>query len=326
MSLKDNIDKLELRINKIFTKTFNINNEKENIDLNIPIYKSKKREEIINKNILKKKILLFTGGGVKGIVYVGVLRALEKFNLIKNIHTYVGTSIGSLVITMYLLGYNSLEMEKFLLHFDLNSLKSMNFLIFLKEYGLDRGEKIEYLLKRLIVAKGYNENITLIELYKICGIKFIITTVNLNALNTCYLSYETNPDLKLLLAIRMSMSIPLYYTPVIYKDEYYIDGACMDNYPITLFENNLQETLGFYICSSSNGIINKFNNIEEYVFRVLCSLWEGNDYNCIRSYRKYTVSLMLNNISMLDFGLSSEKIKEIINYGFSETRNYIISK
>ena len=124
----------------------------------------------------------------------------------------------------------------------------------------------------------------------------------------------------------MSMSIPLYYTPVIYKNEYYIDGACMDNYPITLFEDNLEETLGFYICSSSNGIINKFNNIEEYVFRVLCSLWEGNDFNCIRSYRKYTVSLILKNVSMLDFGLSSEKIKEIINYGFKETINYLLSK
>ena len=40
------------------------------------------------------------------------------------------------------------------------------------------------------------------------------------------------------------------------NNEYYIDGACMDNYPISLFNDRLDETLGFYICSSSSKITN----------------------------------------------------------------------
>ena len=72
------------------------------------MYQKKK----IKKDIINKKILIFGGGGVKGIAYVGVLRALEENLLLKNINTFVGSSVGFL-IGMYLIGYNSYNMEDF---------------------------------------------------------------------------------------------------------------------------------------------------------------------------------------------------------------------
>jgi NTE family protein len=319
MDITNKINGINKNINETFENFFYDSIDDHFVIDKIPIYKSKKKKKNKKKKFEKKKILLFSGGGIKGLVYPGVIKALEELEILKNIEIYVGTSIGSLVITMLLLGYSSLEMEHFLLNFDLSSLKSIDFLIFLKEYGLDRGEKMEYLVKRLLLAKGLSEDITLIDLFNITGVEFIITTVNLNELKTVYLSYKTNPNLKLVTAIRMSISIPFFYTPVKYNNKYYIDGACMDNYPISLFTDRLDETIGFFICSSSKKVIDNFENIESYIFRVLCSLCEGNDYNCIRAYHNNTICLKLNNISMLDFKISNERIKEIINYGYKET-------
>ena len=317
MSISDKIKNIDKDINKNFESFFRNNYSNDVKEEIIPIYKSNKKNKI--NNVRKKKILLFSGGGIKGLVYPRVIKALEELNMIKNIEVFVGTSIGSLVIAMFLLGYSSLEMEHFLINFDISSLKSIDFLIFLKEYGLDKGDKMEFLIRRLIEAKNLSKEITLMDLYKITGVEFIVTTVNLNRLNISYMSYKNHPDLPLIKAIRMSISIPFFYTPVKYKGELYVDGACIDNYPISLFEDKLDETLGFYICSSAENVVENFENIESYIFRVLSSIWEGNDFNCIRAYRNSTICLKLNNLSMLDFNISNDHIKEIIDYGYKET-------
>ena len=270
-----------------------------------------------------KKTLIFGGGGIKGITYVGVIRALEEYKVLDNIETFVGSSVGVFLIAMYLIGYNSYNMEEFLIHFDLGKLKSVNIFNLLNNFGLDSGEKLEYVLKRLISAKGYDKNITLLELYNITYKKFIITSVCLNSLQICYLSHESYPDIPLYKALMMSMAIPICYSPIIYNNEYYVDGGCMDNYPIGLFEETIDEVLGFYLLNN-NSIKNTFTNIESYITRVLNALWEGGHYNCIRGYRKQTVCIILDNVGSFDFNIDNDKIKLIVKKGYSTTINYIL--
>ena len=43
---------------------------------------------------------------------------------------------------------------------------------------------------------------------------------------------ETTPELKVLEAIYMSSSVPVIFKPIMYKDEYYIDGAFSCRFPI----------------------------------------------------------------------------------------------
>ena len=176
MSIRETIKKIENKIDSLLVNLFD--NQNENIN-KIPIYVSKKKRKI-KKDIINKKILIFGGGGVKGIAYVGVLRALEENLLLKNINTFVGSSVGVFLIGMYLIGYNSYNMEDFLLNFDIGKLKSINIFNLIENYGLDSGDKLQYVLRRLISAKGYKEDINLLELYNNTKKKFIITSVCLN--------------------------------------------------------------------------------------------------------------------------------------------------
>ena len=208
----------------------------------IPIYKSKK-----NNKLLNKKILVMSGGAIKGIAHIGVLKALETKNIIKNITTFAGTSVGSLILALYIIGYTADELYNIIKLFKIDKLKFITFSGFLEDYGLDSGVKMEYVVKRLISAKNFNKEITLKELYNKTNKTLILTTTCLNTMEAEYISYKNYPDISLYKAIRMSISIPIFYTPVKHNGYFYVDGGCIDNYPVHIFQNDINNVIGAYL-------------------------------------------------------------------------------
>ena len=297
----------------------------QDIDKNIQselntILKKNKEERPYNK-----KILVLSGGGTKGIIYVGVFKALDELKILDNIHTFSTSSVGALVCSLYLIGYTVKEIEDFIYLFDLKKLtciESFNDIspssLFLN-MGLDNGENIHKVFNKLLKAKGLKENITLLELYQINKKKFITTSVCLNTRSAEYISYETYPNLRVSDAIRMTSSIPLYYTPVIHNDKYYIDGGCIDNYPICQFKDNIEEVVGIYL--NSDYEYYNIKNFKEYFFSVLQTLSDGYVYNAIRGFDKYTI-IIKTKISFLQFELSKEDKNSLINLGYEKTKEY----
>jgi len=276
--------------------------------------------EVLNKKT--KKILIFSGGGIKGIAYIGILKALTELKIIDNIHTFVGTSIGALILVLYIIGYTHEELYNFVIKFDFKKAKSINIFKFLENYGLDDGNKFEYVINRLIKAKNIDPNISLEQLYKLTNKKIILTTVCLNSSEVCYLSHESHPELSLITAIRMSTSIPIYYKPVIYNNLIYIDGGCIDNYPIHLFRNNLDEVIGFYLVQSCENT-NKFNNLEEYIMRVIQCLMVGASFNSKKGFENYTLDIDTTDVNFIDFWIETEKKDKLINFAYNYTLNNI---
>ena len=68
----------------------------------------------------------------------------------------------------------------------------------------------------------------------------------------CYICHKTYPDLSLYKAIRMSISIPFYFTPVEYNGNLYVDGGCVDDFPLHKFKHKIDNVIGILI----NGNIN----------------------------------------------------------------------
>ena len=71
------------------------------------------------------------------------------------------------------------------------------------------------------------------------NIKLIITSVCLNDKQVYYLSHTSFPDMPVILGVRMTTSFPFWFVPVKYNGKFFVDGGCIDNYPIQLFSNNL---------------------------------------------------------------------------------------
>ena len=285
-----------------------------NLTHDIPLY--------IPKNKTIKKILVLSGGGIRGIAHIGALQALQELNILANIEVFAGASVGALVIALYLIGYEPNELREFIIKFDLAKLKIMNMMGFLANFGIDPGTNIEYLIKRLIQSKNLNQDITLLELFDITKKKLIFSTVCVNTKEICYLSHENFPDLELWKAVRMSISIPFYYTPISYLGKIYIDGGCMDNYPIELFKNNLEEVIGIYLIENKDEI-DKLQDIETYALRVLQCFLEGVTLKSKKGYEKYTIAINLDSISLIDYNINSEIKQKLYQQGYDATKKFI---
>jgi len=85
--------------------------------LDIPIYKPK---------VKNKHILVLNGGGVKGIAHIGALKALEEYGYLEHITVLAGASVGALIISMFIIGYQPDEMWEFIKMFDLNNMKHIS--------------------------------------------------------------------------------------------------------------------------------------------------------------------------------------------------------
>lgn len=276
-----------------------------------------------NKTHIKKLVL--SGGSEKGIAHIGALVALEELGILSGIEELATTSIGSLVALVYLIGYKPREIWNFCKIFDFEKLKSINIGDAIEKLGLDNGSKVEYMLKQLIRAKGHDSEITMKELFEKTGKTIYMTTVCLNSQKAIYLSHKTYPDLPIYMAARMSSSIPIYFTPVKFGNMLMVDGGCIDNYPIGLFKDNLDEVLGINLKSSSAPVDN-IDNIENFLFTVYKSFYAGMSYNSIKGYEQYTVMIDVDSNGMANFDLSLETKTKIYDYGYNETKKFLDKK
>jgi NTE family protein len=265
--------------------------------------------------------LVMSGGGIKGLAHIGCLKAFEDLDIIRQIDTFVGTSIGSFILGIYLCGYTAIEMFDFVLQCDLDSLKSVDLFNAITHLGLDTGENISKFIINLIINKGLDENITLKQLYNKTNKKLIITTTILNSQQPCYMSFENYPNIPLHLAIRMSISIPIYFSPVKYEGQFYIDGSCMDDYPIHLFKNKINSVIGICLTKTKN-FTQDIEYFEDYVVLIMNCFMQGMSFNSIKGFQDHTIQIDFDFINIVNFSLDKYQKLKMFDAGYHSVFNY----
>jgi predicted acylesterase/phospholipase RssA len=262
--------------------------------------------------------LVLSGGANRGYCYIGVLKSLEDHNL-NNFSTIMGTSIGSLFATFISMGFTAQEI-----------LQTINYKLkyddieiddFFNTYGFYRGDEICENIKKVFKIK-YNENITFKELYKKTRKKLIIPSLCLEDKQIEYFSYENHPNLKIIDAIRFSISIPFIFTLKEYNNKHYVDAAMIDNLSITYF-NNPTNVLGIKLKTTEKKESKKDLSINKYI---------GMLYSCITAHSKKDLKkYKIVNINIdddiitdpLDLKLEFSSIKKLINIGYQQTNLFI---
>lgn len=293
---------------------------------------------------MKREIntLIFSGGGVKGIAYIGVLRYLNEIcerrknedidkDSIPNIdiHTVCGVSIGSIVGLLYILGYNCDELTEELNNINLHSLKKMKIRNFINEYGFDNGNKVINWIETLIVKKGYSKNITFKQLYTIKNINLQILASNINKYTYTMFDSINTPDLLIKDAIRMSISVPFLFTIKSYNGDIHVDGGLINNYPIKLFKDNLENVLGLKLVTKgefeSHNIDVKIDNFESYIYNVMKCFMVQKEKETTLSYiyKDHTICIETEHVTnLLNFGLTDEEKNKLINIGYESASKY----
>lgn len=191
--------------------------------------------------------LVFEGGGVKGIGYVGVLQVLEEKGILDQISRIGGASAGAIVAMLVGLNYSRDEICEILYRLDFGSFLDDSWGIvrdiysLMTSFGWYRGGFFLKWVENLIQQKTGITGATFGDIKRLqdnVGFKDIyIIGTNLSTRFSEVFSYEKTPQMSIADAIRISMSIPLFFTaPQNSKGEYYTDGGVLDNYPIRLFD------------------------------------------------------------------------------------------
>ena len=73
--------------------------------------------------------LVFEGGGVKGLAYVGAMRVLEERGILQGIKRVGGTSVGAINAALFSLGYSNEEQKDILWKLNFNNFLDGSWLI-----------------------------------------------------------------------------------------------------------------------------------------------------------------------------------------------------
>jgi NTE family protein len=293
---------------------------------------------------MKREIntLVFSGGGVKGIAYIGVLKYLNELCERKkkdidnkdnipniDINTVCGVSIGSIMGLLYILGYNCDELIEELNSINLHKLKNFKIRNLLSQYGFDTGGKIINWIETLIVKKGYSKNITFKQLYSIKNINLQVLASNVNKYTYTIFDSINTPDLMIKEAIRMSISVPFLFTVKEYNGDIHVDGSLINNYPIKLFKDNLDNVLGLKLITrgefDSHNVDVNINNIESYIYNVMKCFMVQKEKETTLSYiyKEHTICIETEDVThILNFGLTEEEKKMLINIGYESANKY----
>lgn len=158
--------------------------------------------------------LVLGSGGARGLAHIGVIKALEENNY--NVASISGCSIGALIGGIYAAG----KLDEFeawvraITRMDMVNLLDISW----ARNGLVKGEKLMAALAQMLGDRSIEE----------LPIPFTAVAADIRNEKEVWLNSG-----KLSEAVRASISLPLFFTPVQYNDDdYLIDGGVLNPVPI----------------------------------------------------------------------------------------------
>lgn len=278
--------------------------------------------------------LVFEGGGVRGLAYIGALQAVEDAGIRPNVTAVAGTSAGAITAALVAAGYTSKELHDTLLDMNLRMFQDGGLtgpVRVVRDYGFFRGDAFLQWMRDRIAEKTGDPRATFSDVHAATGIDLRVVVTNLSLHSAQQLSHETVPDMEVALGVRMSMSIPLFFAAVRDGGSVYVDGGAVWNYPLTIFdtgdEQDEQKTLGFHLGLKGTAastpvkvgdILTYGRMLYESMITVQTFLMEQNPDDVARS-----VFIDHLDVFPTDFGISTEKKEALTQKGLEATEAYL---
>jgi len=306
--------------------------------------------KFFNRNTIMLCDAVFEGGGMRGIGLVGAALAFEtKGYRFRNV---AGSSAGAIVASLIAAGFSATEMYEIMSDVKFEQFKHSRYgfgntglaISAIKNFGIYSAKQFEEWLAELLARKNVHKFADLRE----GSLK--VTASDVTDEKTLVLpddleKFGIDPkSFSVATAVRMSMSIPIFYEPYELVDSegnvhYIVDGGMLSNYPIWILDDGNAATdipiFGFRFLHKQGHVKSKRTSIMTYIKQIISTLASGGEeeyHVVVRGDMQRTVYIDTKvdgiPISITDFGINANQIESLFRNGntaatqFLETWNY----
>lgn len=274
-----------------------------------------------------------------------------------------GTSAGAITAAAIAAGYTPDELKKIIMDTDFTKFLDGGHTLAARAWnlvfhnGIYKGDAFYAYIKDILAAKGVH---TFKDLrydgegakyqYRLKVMASDVTSSSLIALPQAISSYGMDPDdLEVALAVRMSMSIPFFFRPVILDPikgaaattlttpsgmlhlkakHAIIDGGLLSNFPIWCWDDTDEPawpTFGFLLYEDNEDKPRKTNNPINLTAAIFSSMMKAHDKQFIRpdDFINRTISIPTGNVSSIDFALSQQRKGWLYKQGYDAATEFL---
>ena len=258
--------------------------------------------------------LVFSGGGVRGYSYVGVLKELVWRGVrLERLRGCGGTSMGALLALLVVCGWQAADLETELLDVQLHTKLSIGLSTLYYKFGLDDGITLRSYLQEL-VRRTYTGTLTFRELAAHTQKRLLMVGTDLNTNSEVVFSAEATPDMNVIDACYMSMTVPSLFAPLMHNGHLIVDGGIKNNFPLKYFPP--ESTLGVRVTWGHAAALGSADQVLARVVYCMLTDAESAQWTALpSSYKDNTISVEVGDLSTIELRLTPEHKRLIIHRG-----------
>lgn len=282
--------------------------------------------------------LTLSGGGILGIAECGAIEELNSLGILSRVKNFAGSSAGAIAAGVLACGASA--------EFLADELQKVDFSSFLdygnkvkavynlyNHKGICTGDVFENWYANILLKLTGDCEITLKQVHDKYGGRLVVTATSLNTRNVVYMDWRTDPNLTLKKAVRMSMSIPFIFIPVEYNGDVWVDGGVLDHFPMKAFHKETtsvdrinSKTLGILLMTEETANYPKIDSFWTFV-EALMSCYTTQTQKLYMEPQDWarTVKIQCGNISSLNFSITNDEKKVLIQAGRDAVRKYFLN-
>ena len=219
--------------------------------------------------------LALSGGGIRGAVHIGVLKALEENNI--KVDIIGGTSSGSLVAALYAMGYSPVHIYQLFKRYGktITNMGAGPIINGIGGYIVNKKFNISGISEGKDIEELYNEFAYKKKIYKMSDMKMpiVIPTIDIKSGKEYIFTSKKTKDPKYINdipvggAVRASSSFPAVFCPYEYKNHLFLDGGTLDNIPVKeVFKCGADKVISVKFQPIN---IDKESNVMDIVFKTI---------------------------------------------------------
>lgn len=234
---------------------------------------------------------------------IGILKRNEE--KIKTIKGISGSSAGAILALFLALNIDIDKILEICLDLDISSMIDVNITTFLTGYGFVEMTEIK---NKLIEICGCNPKFGEIDK------NIYISAYCLNTNKTEYFSSDTHPDMYMIDAVCMSMSIPVIFESLEYNGYNYVDGCFYEDYPLQPFLDKKEHEILCIKIKTNRNFKSQINNLIDFFESVILGVVSNRN---VYTKKINFIEAKLDNVNIFDFGMSYEEKVKLYMLGYN---------